>query len=190
MTCPNPCAAAGEAMALLSGLGVLGGILAALLAYIAIWAPRRPWIKLTALATATCLLPLAYAGFAELLGRPKPVVLPWASIEAGTDQTEATVLAARLQEGEAIYLWLGFDGLNEPRSYALPWNEALARELHGAQGEAKQTGTALRARLPLRAELPGEEPLFYAAPQPVPPPKAEAAEDPLWFQGAEPPSEG
>ena len=174
-------------MALLSGLGIAGGILAALLAYIAIWAPRRPWIKLTALATAACLLPLAYAGFAELLGRPKPVALPWAGT---TDHTDATVLAARLQEGEAIYLWLGFDGLSEPRSYALPWNDALARELHGAQGEAKQNGTPLRARLPLRAELPREEPMFYAEPQPPPPPKAEAAEDPLWFQGAEPPSEG
>ena len=53
-------------------LGVASGILAAVLVNIAIWAPRQLWIKLAALAAAASFLPIAYAGFAELLGRPKP----------------------------------------------------------------------------------------------------------------------
>ncbi len=167
-------------------LGVTSGILAAVLVNIAIWAPRRLWIKLTALATAACFLPLAYIGFAELLGRPKPAELQWS--RSGDD--EATVLAARMREGEAIYLWLGFRDLGEPRSYVLPWNEAMARELYGAQGEAEETGGEVRVRLPLDADLIREKPLFYAAPQPAPPPKASSSEEPLWFQKPSTDSEG
>ncbi len=167
-------------------LGVASGILAAVLVNIAIWAPRRLWIKLAALATAACFLPVAYAGFAELLGRPKPADLQWS--EGNHD--EATVLAARMHEGEAIYLWLGFEGLDEPRSYVLPWNEAMARELHGARGEAEESGTELRVRLPLDADFTRNEPLFYAEPQPAPAPKALPTENPLWFQKPSAPSEG
>lgn len=158
-------------------LGVASGILAAVLVNIAIWAPRRLWVKLAALATATCFLPLAYIGFAELLGRPKPVELQW--VESADD--EATVLAAQLREGEAIYLWLGFRDLAEPRSFVLPWNEAMARQLYGAQGQAEENGGEVRVRLPLEADLEREKPLFYATPQQPLPPKATPSDEPLRF---------
>lgn len=167
-------------------LGLVSGILAAVLVNIAIWSPRRLWIKLAALASAACFLPVAYAGLSELLGRPKPVELQWSA--GGHDA--ATVLAARLREDEAIYLWLAYEGQDEPRSYVLPWDDATARELHSAQGEAQKTGLELRARLPLDADLLEDEPLFYAEPQRAPPPKTQPAENPLWFQRSDPPSEG
>lgn len=173
-------------MELLLILGIACGLLAAVLVNIAIWAPRRLWIKLAALATAASFLPVAYLGFAELLGRPKPAELDWSR----SDQGEATVLASRLREGEAIYLWLGFEGLGEPRSFVLPWNEAMARELHGAQGEARDSGGEVRVRLPLKSDLTREEPLFYAAPQPPLEPKALPADTPLWFQKSSTPTEG
>jgi hypothetical protein len=173
-------------MDLLLSLGVTSGVLAAVLVNIAIWAPRRLWVKLAALATAAALLPVAYLGFAELLGRPKPAELQWS--ETGHDR--ATVLAARMREGEAIYLWLGFDDLAEPRSYVLPWDDEAARELHGAQGEAEESGAQLRVRLPLDTAPVENQPLFYAEPQPAPPPKAQQSEDPLWFQRPSVPSEG
>jgi hypothetical protein len=165
-------------MDLLLILGVASGLLAAVLVNIAIWAPRRLWIKLAALATAACFLPIAYIGLAELLGRPKPAELDWAH---GADD-EATVLAARLREGQAIYLWLGFAAQDEPRSFVLPWSEAMARQLYGAQGEAQENGGEVRVRLPMNADLEREEPVFYAAPQPPPPAKAQPADTPLWFQ--------
>jgi len=173
-------------MDLLLSFGVASGVLTAILVNIAIWAPRRLWIKLAALATAVCFLPLAYAGFAELLGRPKPAELQWSD----GDHEAATVLAAQLREGEAIYLWLGLEDLSEPRSFMLPWSEAMARQLHGAQSEAEEGGMELRVRLPLNAELTEDEPLFYAQPQPSPPPKVKPAENPLWFQRPSTPSEG
>lgn len=173
-------------MDLLLILGVASGGLAAVLVNIAIWAPRRLWIKLAALATAACFLPVAYVGFAELLGRPKPAELEWSR----SGQEDATVLAARMREGEAIYLWLGFADLGEPRSFVLPWNEAMARELYGAQGEARESGGEVRVRLPLKSDLTREEPLFYAAPQPAPAPKALPADTPLWFHRPSNPTEG
>jgi len=173
-------------MDLLLILGVSSGLFAAVLVNIAIWAPRRLWIKLAALATAACFLPVAYLGFAELLGRPKPAGLDWSR----SDAAEATVLAARLREGEAIYLWLGFEDLDEPRSFVLPWDEAMARELYGAQGEAQENGGEVRARLPLKSDLPREDPVFYAAPQQQQPPKAVPADAPLWFQRPSQPTEG
>ena len=173
-------------MELLLILIMASGVLAAVLVNIAIWAPRRLWIKLAALATAACFLPIAYVGFAELLGRPKPADLQWSN----DDHDAATVLAARMREGEAIYLWLGFQDLSEPRSYVLPWSEAMARQLHGAQGEAEQGGMEVRVRLPLDPDLVEDEPLFYAQPQPAPPPKALPSENPLWFQKPKVPSEG
>jgi hypothetical protein len=148
-------------MDLLLSLGVTSGVLAAVLVNIAIWAPRRLWVKLAALATAAALLPVAYLGFAELLGRPKPAELQWS--ETGHDR--ATVLAARMREGEAIYLWLGFDDLAEPRSYVLPWDDAAARELHGAQGEAEERRPGrsrgerrAASRPPAPGRRPGREP--------------------------------
>ena len=90
----------------------------------------------------------------------------------------------------AIYLWVGFEDLGEPRSFVMPWNEALARELHRAQGKAEQTGMKLRVRLPLDASSVEDQPLFYAEPQAAPPPKTQSSENPLWFQKPSLPPEG
>jgi hypothetical protein len=87
-------------------------------AAIAIHAPRALSLKLAALALAALLLPTAYGSMVDLLGRPKPVAMAWAEERVG----EATVLAASLREGEAIYLWLQLDGAPAPRAYVRPWS--------------------------------------------------------------------
>ncbi len=165
-------------MDLLTILSVSAGLLAAVLVNIAIWAPRRLWIKLAALATAACLFPVAYGALSELLGRPKPAQLQLTEIGDG----EATVLAAQLQEGEAIYLWLGFPELKEPRSFVLPWSEAMARELHKAQGQAEENGSQVRTRMPLVASQDRDEPMFYAQPRQPPPAKSAETDNAIWFQ--------
>jgi hypothetical protein len=50
-------------------------LLAAVLANISIWSPRRIWVKATALTVTVAMMPLGYASFSELLSRPKPVTL-------------------------------------------------------------------------------------------------------------------
>ena len=154
---------------------VIAGALAALLAKITIWSPRRLWLKLTALGVTALFLPLSYLAFTDLLSRPKPVQVEWVqrSLE------EAEVLAVQMREDQAIYLWLGLSGLAEPRAYAMPWSEQAARQLQAAQREAEAQGTAVQMRMPFEPSLDESEPLFYARPQQPPPEKAQQADTPL-----------
>ena len=94
-------------------------ILAAVLATIGIWAPRRAWIKAGAVAVTVLFLPLGYLGLADLLGKPKP----WALELGGRDMEVASVVSSVMRENVAIYVWLQIPGIAEPRAYALPWSE-------------------------------------------------------------------
>jgi hypothetical protein len=148
---------------LFAAIAVLGGLVTS----ISVWAPRRLATKLTALAAAALFLPVGYAGFAELLSRPKPVALEWWHSSA----EQAIVLGARFEEERAIHLWLQLPELAEPRAYSLPWSRDLAEQLQTAQREAAQDQSDVQMRLPFEGSLDENEPKFYAMPQPAPPPK-------------------
>ncbi len=148
-------------------LFTLASVLAALLASIAIWAPRSLWIKAGSLACAVLFMPVAYAGLSDLLSRPKPVALEWWLNEAA----EATVLGSQMQEGQGLYLWLQLAGEPEPRAYRLPWDQQMAQQLQQALDQAERNGTEARMRLPFEPTLDARTPKFYAAPQPALPPK-------------------
>lgn len=140
---------------------------AAALASIAIGAPRKTWVRVTAFGIALLFLPIGYGTFAALLSRPKPVDLEWARQASH----EATVLGATIAEDEAIYLWLQFSDLKEPRAYVLPWSRELAQELQEAMREAEQNDTGVVMNLPFEPSFDSREPRFYALPQPALPPK-------------------
>ena len=152
--------------------------LVAILANIALWSPRRLRVKLGALATLLLFLPISYASLSEMLSRPKPIEYEWSR----QDLAEATVLSSRLEEGKAIYLWLGIEGIEEPRAYVLPWDEQMARQLHGAQRSAEESGTRVQMRLPFEDSQDRRDQLFYAMPQPPAPAKESPRENPLNFQ--------
>lgn len=155
--------------------------LAALLAAVAIWAPRKAWVRAGAVAATALFIPAAYASLGELLSRPKPVELEWRHRDLG----EATVLSSIMREGDAIYLWLQLPGEEQPRAYALPWDDSLARELHEAQQEAEGAGTPLRVRLPFEPSLNEEQPMFHTPPQPpLPPKQPPAGQGPIWYSPA------
>ncbi len=156
---------------------VLGG-LAFVLANIAIWSPRRLWVKMGALATAAIFLPAAYMSLSEMLSRPKPVGSEWARRELA----EATVIGSQMVEGQAIFLWLSIEGIGEPRSYALPWDEKVARQLQGARRNAEARGTNVKMRNPFEPSSDERERVFYAAPQLPPPEKQRPIENPLVHQ--------
>ncbi len=155
----------------------LGG-LAFILANLAVWAPRKLRVKLGALITAAVFLPTAYFSLSEMLGRPKPVAAEWLRGALA----EATVLGSQMQQGQAIYLWLTLEGTDEPRAYALPWSEKLARQLHGARRSAEASGTRVKMRLPFEDSLDRRDRVFYAAPQSPPPEKQAPVQNPLNFQ--------
>lgn len=157
------------------------GVLAAILAHIAIWSPRNLWIKAGALATTVAFLPVAYASLSAMLSRPKPIELEWSRRQV----TEAAVLGARLEEGKAIYVWLELDGIDEPRAYVLPWSQELAKQLYGAQRTAQQTGTPVRMRKPFENSLDDRDQRFYAAPVPPPQEKEASPQNALRFERSE-----
>ena len=166
-----------ELFMLFAVLGSLAGILAS----VALWAPRRLWVKLGALGVTAVFLPGGYFGLLEMLSRPKPVDLEFAQVNLA----EATVLGSAMEEDTAIYLWLGIPGIGEPRAYVLPWDEKLARQLRGAERESEDTGVPVQMRKPFENSMDQREKVFYAAPPPPPPEKTRPNENPLNFQGTQ-----
>ena len=114
---------------------------AAALASIAIWAPRRTSVRVTALLVAALFIPIAYVELIEMLSKPKPMSFEW--FERSVDK--ATVLGISLHEGTAIYMWLRLDGAIAPRYYVLPWRQALAERLEDAIEDAiaRRTGVII-----------------------------------------------
>ncbi|MFK8082281.1 MAG: hypothetical protein AB8B97_18490 [Granulosicoccus sp.] len=146
---------------------MVAGVLAAVLALIAILAPRKRLLKCAALGCTALFLPLTYFALNDLLSRPKPL-----EIEIARDHlNDAIVTASLMREDEAIYLWLQMPGIDEPRSYQLPWNEEMAVELHKAQREAEVEGTEVQMQLPEGDPVGDEEPMFQATKHAPPPPK-------------------
>jgi len=141
--------------------------LAACLAFISIWSHRKLWAKIGAVLAMALFIPTIYLSYSDLLSRPKPVSLEWWQ----RDAAEATVVSAKLREGEAIYLWIELAELDEPRAYRLPWQQEIAKQLFGAQREAEANGTKVQMRLPFADRDDEAEPVFYAQPQPPLPPK-------------------
>lgn len=136
--------------------------LAGAIAGLALWARVRRSLKVVVLTLTAAWLVVAYGALAELLSRPKPVDLEFAR----TTVPEADVLAGRIVEGEAIYLWLGFVDLEEPRAYRLPFDRQTAEELRKALEEGEANGSGVRMRLPFEPSFDDAEPRFYAPPQP------------------------
>ena len=114
-------------------LFALSAVMAAMLASIAVWAPRPLLVKLGALGCAGLFLPLGYLGLSDLMSRPKPVALEWWMGHAD----EATVLGSQMREGDGLYLWLQVAGVPEPRAYRLPWDQKMAEQLQKALAQLK-----------------------------------------------------
>jgi hypothetical protein len=154
-------------------------LLAAGLASIAIWSPRRLMVRVGAVALTALFLPAAWAAMSDLMSRPKPVAFEWWH-EA---EDEATVLSSQLREGDGVYLWLQISGAVEPRSYRLPWDRKVAEELEKARAEAEKNGMPLVMRLPFERTYDKRERKFYAMPQPALPDKPyRKEEEPVLYQ--------
>jgi hypothetical protein len=163
---------------------VVSVALASALASISVWSPRKLWVKASAVGIAALFFVGGYATLADMMSRPKPVSLEWALRHAA----QAKVLGASLREGEAIYLWLEVEGVDEPRAYALPWSLQAAQGLQAAMAQAEAEGTGVQMTLPFESGLDDREAKFYAEPQSAPPPKNHQSGGPLIYQHPE--SEG
>ena len=126
----------------------LAALVAAALAGLAIWAPRRTGVRIAALVVLTLFLPVVYVQSVELLSKPKPMSFEWYHRHVDGAQ----LLGVSLDEGRAIYLWLRLDGSLEPRAYSLPWSLAIAERLEDAVDEAVRRGAIIIIRKPFFRE--------------------------------------
>jgi len=117
---------------------------AALLATLAIWAPRRPLVRFIALAVTVLFIPIAYLQFTEMLARPKPIAFEW--FRRNVEQ--AQLLGASLDEGRAIYLWLRVDQDVEPRFYVMPWRQEVAEKLEDMIDNALRNNSTIVLKKP------------------------------------------
>ena len=131
-------------------------------ANISIWSRRAVWVKTLSVVLAALFIPVAYVALAELMSRPKPTSIEWTMRHV----QEATVIGEQIVEGEAVYLWLVIDGLDQPRSYSLPWNDNLAKQLHSARRSAEAQGTQVTMQKPFDGSiLDTDELVFHPNPQ-------------------------
>ena len=81
------------------------------------------------------------------------------------------VLAHHLRQDEAIFVWVRRDLVDDPISYALPWSEQTARELHEAGQQAEEGGGTVQLNLPRGDDTTegGELSVGWNPPAPPPP---------------------
>jgi hypothetical protein len=142
---------------------------AAVLAALAIWAPRKPWVRLVALGVTILFIPLGYLQLVELLARPKPASFEW--FRKNVEQ--AQVLGASLDEGRAIYLWLRIDKDVEPRYYVFPWQQQTAERLEDLIDNAVRKNATIILKQPFIRKFMKDQGDLNAniVPPPLPPQK-------------------
>jgi len=94
--------------------------------------------RLAAVATFILLGGAVHAGAVDLLGSPKPLRLEWRGLD------KATVLAASMHEGEAVYVWVKTASAPAPRAYVLPWDTRMAQQLQDAVQKRESSGAPVR----------------------------------------------
>jgi hypothetical protein len=160
---------------------ILGAILFALLlgAFVFLVLPSgNAWRRGASATIFVLLVAIVFAGSLELLGRPKPLRLEW------REAREAEVVSASLREGQGIYVWLQFDGMNEPRAYVLPWDIKMAQQLQTAMQQGQARGTSVKMTKPFSPGIDKREPKFYAAPQRALPAKSYNQVSPINYEGS------
>ena len=110
-------------------LGILALFAAA--AWLAIWSRRDTWGRPGAVALFLVAIPTIGLAGVESLGWHRPIDLVW-----DLDEGDYRVLAAKLVQDQAIYIYVDDATRMEPRPLLLPWDNdtanAIQRALDGA----------------------------------------------------------
>ncbi|NGO54170.1 hypothetical protein [Allomesorhizobium camelthorni] len=140
-------------------------------AWLAIWSRRDTWGRAATVLLFIFALPAIATVAVESLGWHKPLKLVW-DLAPG----EHRVLATKLVQDEAIYLYLDDPARSEPRPIVLPWSNETASRIQKLQDDA---GREARGQFMMRYEpsLDTHAPQFHPLPQPpalppkpIPPP--------------------
>lgn len=137
-------------------------LLACGLALLTVWSRRKLPIRLISIVLLILLVVLSYSALINLLGRPQGIT----DSEIRSMEQDSTVLAASIDEGLAIYLWLRHSELREPRYYKMDWDQDAAVALKKAMDQSLRNNSTVMMRPNYESSLEtNREPLFYALPQ-------------------------
>jgi hypothetical protein len=155
------------------GLGVFA--LFAASAWLAIWSRRDTWGRPAAVILFLLGMPAIVAAGIEALGHHRPLWTAW-DVERG----DLRVLAVKLVQDTAIYLYLDDPGRLEPRALVLPWDNETANRIQKLQDEARPEA---KGQFVMRHEpsLDIHGPQFHPLPQPPALPPKNPPEPALHF---------
>lgn len=115
-------------------LGVIA--LFAVVAWLAAWSRRDTWARPAAVGLFLVGIPVIAAASVESLGWHKPLRLAW-DLKSGDHH----VLASKMIQDKAIYLYLDDPNRAEPRPLVLPWDNrsanAIQKAIDGGGSEGK-----------------------------------------------------
>lgn len=145
--------------------------------WLAIWSRRDTRARHVAVLIMLLGLPAVVAAGIESLGWHKPYVLVW-DLKAGDHR----VLAVKMIQDRAIYLYLDDPSREEPRPIRMPWSNEAANQI---QGLVDQAGPEANGQFMMRYEpsLDVNKPQFHPLPQPPALPPKPAPEPGLRFEG-------
>lgn len=149
-------------------LYLLQTLLAGLLVVIAIWSRRKVGPRVAAVLVLFSLVAMGYFSLLNLLGRPQPIEYSALDNSYG----KATVIAASIDEGHAIYLWLRHPGATQPRYYRMEWDHEAATALKRAIDLSYRDNSSIEIDLQYEPSIETRQmPQFYNLPPPSLPQK-------------------
>lgn len=139
---------------------ILFAVIVFLLGIMASESSRRWWARLATLGLMMVAFASSVLAYSDLLSRPKPTSLEWIRVEHGQ------ILGNFNMPDIGIFVYLLLPGHEEPRSYKIPWDKDLAKQIEDAVREGQKNGTGAALKMPFEPSWSEDPPMPYAIPQP------------------------
>jgi hypothetical protein len=158
-------------------IGIAVAVLFACSAWLSAWSRRNTWGRPAAIVLFALGLPAIAAAGVQSLGQHRPMSMAW-EIAAGDHR----VLATKMVQGVAIYLYLDTPERFAPWPLQLPWNNANAKRIQELQDSASSDAMG-QFLFSYEPSLDVHPPQFHPLPQqPALPPKPEPERAPHYQQ--------
>ena len=133
-------------LGLLLGLSIVFTIIVGFLLWLVVHSRTSVVLKFISLIVGSVLILFFALSISDSLGLPKPFNWEWRY----KDRDIVEVVGYDIREGQALYLYLKIEGVDEPRSYVLGWNLKMAEQLQEAGEKAKRSGRRLLMKQPFK----------------------------------------
>lgn len=105
----------------------------ALLAFLTIWSRRDTWARPAAVLILLGSIPILAFAYVQSMGFHRPVSLDWFM-----GKRDLHVLAVKLMQDKAIWLYVDDPERDEPKPLSLPWDDQIADKIAKLQDGSRQ----------------------------------------------------